>query len=513
MATALFWVFFLLQSVFSYCVSAEEIFTEETPHPTSIPVLKEEAELYLDMRYEFEGISLYATLPQFTIDITEVQPYYSLDNNQYYPIDSPLWGIDQEELGKNRRSTVYATQSPLKEYLNEEIDVFYIRFKIVGGPYEGWSKIAVMQRPLPEAVEDLPAGFTSAAWFAPEVRVLQYRPLRIHGMMHFTVLSNSTDADKQALLPSRVATEIQIMEEMNTIWKTYTDYEVTWPDLSTLPHPYQQVQASTLLRNESIIFEMSGKNYRIANIPQINDTEPLFVQFNEIDEGYVSELFLSDNDNHLWGTLPLKPTGSTRITIDYSYDQQTWISKELDLTQYPIDAIANQESYTFKLFNADETPMLDYNNGNVEAFFIKLTICDSAYSTTEISNWPQSFTYVPPPSIPNDNDGSGGNRGNVNSDNGNESERESTEQQNTNKKETEIVVISIPKEEPSKDTLSANYEQNNKLESVIPTLHEVKSKEEWKTRSTEGSLIMMGPFFLCGVFIVIGGAAFIKLKH
>ena len=387
------------------------------------------------IEYTFQGFIVRGTFMEFPSDISLVQPLYSLDG-EIYEICGVNWdlnwlGGDENELKKlQHQICLYSNQEPLKSYLEEKSDRFYLKLRLTrenGTTYE--TQAALIDRGSPQPI---PKDTTAAAKFDPSVFVFESRPFYCYGKYQITVSENAAPEDIATYLPDTLPIEIQFENKngLHLFTKGVTQCPVTWKPLTlpqltagetiTLADAAEEivVPAGTLLTTPTGIFRL--------NEPLGMDMDEVRLVLNVIAENEDPTGALSLERTGLEMAFHLKPTGATAIrAYTFSNGGTEWI----EISGLPLlDAVnacpsVENSSYTLLLDNTCE-PYQSYraaaDAGETPVpFLVGLKIEGGVYDGRQlILPWPD--TYELPMKLPIMG-GSGGNEGNAGSSNKNDS--------------------------------------------------------------------------------------------
>ena len=424
--SALFFIVLIAVTFPIFAVNAKEL-----PKENNVLTPSEAPKFDANIEYTFQGFIVRGTFTEFSSDISYVQPLYSLDGETYQTcgINWDLYWLDGDEnaLAKlYHQICLYSNQEPLKSYLAEKLDSFYLKLRLTrenGTTYE--TQAALIDRGTPQPV---PKEATPAAKFDSSMFVIESRPFRCYGKYQLTIRENAVPEDVSAFLPNTLPIEIQLENEkgLHLFTKGVVDCPVTWkpislPQLSagetiTLTDAAEEivVPKGTLLTTPTGIF--------ILNEPLHLDMGEVRLVLNVIAENENPTGVLSAENTGLEMAFHLKPTGATAIrAYTFSNGQKEWI----EIPNLPLlNAINAQPStansgYTLVLDTTCE-PYQSYlaaaNAGETpEPFFVGLKIEGGVYDGQQlVLSWPD--TYDLPMNLP-DIGGSGGNEGNAGTDN------------------------------------------------------------------------------------------------
>lgn len=388
---------------------------------------------------EWTGVNGYVvtgTFTEFTSDIKNIQPMYSLDGQSYLPCEYMDWDLqydpeDASELQKlQNQICLYAGMEPLKSYLSGDLDRFYLKLCISkedGASYE--TQAAMIDRDSPQP---LPEGISAELIFSPSIRVSNWNPFR--GRCQLTVSENASPGEIAAYLPDTVPVTVTFRKGSDAFTECVLDYPITWKPLSFASlTPGESVTIAdaaepiiipagtqlctphgTFYLDEALSFD---KPYSL-DVPY--PPEMIDLVINVVAQDAVPSGALSAEREGLELAFDLKPTGATAIQISVCTESDT------EWTQlsgfFPLDAIDDQPStensgYAVILGN-DTEPYRSYlaqkETGDPTPFFVGVKISGGVYDGKQlILPWPTGYDL--PLSLPKPG-GSGGNENNAGSD-------------------------------------------------------------------------------------------------
>lgn len=243
--------------LFAAAVSSPEVpdQTLAAPIPPTAPAFTAE------LVHRWEGWGLYGTLSEMTEDITAIVPCYSMDGEDYIPEEYNAWQLDSYDPDLLRQQCFGQIESPLKEFLAEEIDRFYVKLQIT---YEGGSIVLTEAVPFDRAgPAPLPAEYQVQAWYAVPIRNISCEPPSIRGQYHFTVPNTATPEELKALLPQTVPVELQIYRDGDpTRYEAVVDYAVQWQEVPP-PSTNAEVLAASVTPPEACAVTIGSVVYRV----------------------------------------------------------------------------------------------------------------------------------------------------------------------------------------------------------------------------------------------------------
>lgn len=399
---------------------------DETPLPApgEAPPFHAAVEYYSHGYYIVKG-----TFTEFLPDTASVHSMYSLDGENWQLCDRAL------DLNLQTLICLYGSEEPLKSYLNEELDSFYLKLHITrenGETYE--TQPALIERGVPQPV---PEEISLTASFPPAMRVRETRPFRVYGRYQITINADASPEDVSALLPDTLPITVGLYQGIDFITDGTIDCPITWKPLSfsqltagesiTILDAAEEIiiPGGTLLGTPMGIFQLNeplGLNHDMV-------TDEIRLVLNVISENEDPTGALTAENDGLELAFHLKPTGAASIRIyTLSAGDTEW--KELPALSL-LNAVNAQPStansgYTL-VMHRDWEPYRSYLSAAASGetpvpFLIGLKIEGGVYDGRQlILPWPD--TYDLPLNLP-ELGGSGGNEGNAGADNKNDSTEE-----------------------------------------------------------------------------------------
>lgn len=390
--------------------------------------LDEEPAFDAYIEYSFQGYVVKGTLSEFPPNAILVETLYSLDGETYQVCEEPwdLHLLSTEDSGEpaklQRQVCLYAGSEPLKSYLAETLDRFYVKLRLTlenGDIYE--TQTAIIDRGEPQ---ELPDNITPAASFAPSMLVRETNPIRYFGRYQLTVSEDATAEDIAALLPDTLPVKVNLADNrMNAIADCTLDCPVTWKPLSlprlaagshvTIADAAEEIVVpdGTLLNTPTGIFQLKEP----LAVGQYIITDEVELILNVVARDAAPTGVLSAENTGLQAAFDLKPTGATAIR---AYILSKGASEWNRLPDLPLLEAVNGQPSTA---NSGYTFILD-SNTEPTPFYIALVIEGGVYNGRQlVLTWPN--TYDLPPDLP-DIAGSGGNEANAGADNRNDSNEE-----------------------------------------------------------------------------------------
>lgn len=374
-----------------------------------------------ELRLTHEGWGVYGTLSEITEDMTGIVPCYSFDGVEFISEDYNAWQLDPDYL---QQQCFWPMESPLLEYLEEEVDCFNVKLEITYKDGSvGFTEVVTMER---EGTAPLPEEYRVEAVYAASILNISYHPPSIRGQYHFTVSDTATPEELAALLPKTVPVELQIYQDNDpTRHETVTAYTVLWPEIPAASGGADtEMLAASVTPPKECTVTIGSETYRVEPPEILPENGPeLLVTFHPVSAGVASEVLLSiDRDTAAEGiraTFPLRPDGATRIIPEYSLDGETgWTALDDVLASAPLKETPPKfESYTVRILDGAATPLAAYLSGEIPGFYVRLSVEGGALTgITQAAAWPADYDYTPPRDD-SDDDGSVGNGGNIGSDN------------------------------------------------------------------------------------------------
>lgn len=188
------------------------------------------------IEYSFQGYVAKGSFTEIPSDISLIQPLYSLDGETYQTCGEPwdLQWLIMDDAGAQAKLQnqicLYPSQEPLKSYLDNNLDRFYLKLRLVlsnGTIYE--TQPALIDRGEPQPI---PEGLSPDAKFAPSLATYETRPFRGYGRYQITVSADASPEDITSCLPDTLPVEIQLSKDLKLITSGIIDCPVTWKPLS-----------------------------------------------------------------------------------------------------------------------------------------------------------------------------------------------------------------------------------------------------------------------------------------
>lgn len=421
--------------VISIMLNGFPVYAKETQAlPEKTTVLNEAPAFYAKIEYSFQGYIVKGSFTEFTPDTTLVQPLYSLDGENYQ-VCGENWDLDQlgtedEDIQKKLQNQIclYSNFEPLKSYLAEELDLFYLKLRITrenGITYE--TQPAVIDRGAPQPI---PEGLSPGAQFSPAMSILETRPFSYYGKYQLTISENATAEEILTYLPDTLPVKVDFETGINHFTDGIVNCPVKWKPLS-LPQLTAGESVTIADAAEAIVVPEGTLVTTPTGIYQLD--EPLSMNqyapgdevrlvLNVISEGEQPTGVLSEENTGLEMSFSLKPTGATAIRAYICSEEDSEWTEIPNLSL--LKAVNAQPStknsdYTLVLHKTQE-PYRSYLEtqaaGDTSApFFVGLKIEGGVYDGKQlILPWPD--TYELPVKLP-DMGGSGGNHNNAGTDN------------------------------------------------------------------------------------------------
>lgn len=404
----------------------------DIPADTALP----EAAFYAKIEYNFQGYVVMGTFTEFPPDICSAQPICSLDGETWdiYGVEWDLQYLETEDAGAvsklQNQICLYPTFEPLKSYLAEALDSFYIKLRITrenGITYDSQSVcIERSSTPQPAPEED-----SLYAVFDSSLCVRERNPFRIYGQYQLTIKADASWEDIAALLPSTLPVEVQL-ENQQDIWKGLINCPVTWK-----PQSLPALTAGESITISDAAEEIIIPGGTLVNTPagsfQLKEPLPLDDGMASTDEVRLILNVVSENESPKAGLylertgleiyFDLKPTGASSFQVYALPEGASQWTKLFD-TSIPETINSHLSSagglYALLLSNEQE-PLRSYlaaqNAGEAATpFLIGLEIEGGVYDKQQlILPWPG--TYEGPVKIPVLGAGTGGNENNAGADN------------------------------------------------------------------------------------------------
>lgn len=392
---------------------------------------------YAKIEYNFQGYVVMGTFTEFPSDICSARPIYSLDGEIWNIIDYMEWDLqylESEDAGEvsklQNQPCLLPSQEPLKGYLAETLDSFYIKLRITrenGIIYD--SQPVCIERS--STAQPVPEEYSLYAVFDSSLCVRERNPFRIYGQYQLTVNEDASWEDIAALLPSTLPVEVQL-ENQQDIWKGIINCPVTWKSQS-LP----ALTAGDSITISDAAEEIIIPGGTLVNTPagsfQLKEPLPLDDGMASTDEVRLILNVVSENESPEAGVsldrtgleiyFDLKPTGASSFQV-YSLPEGASQWTKLFDSSIPETINSHFSSagglYALLLSNEQE-PLRSYlaaqNEGEAATpFLIGLEIEGGVYDKQQlILPWPG--TYEGPVKIPVFGAGAGGNENNAGADN------------------------------------------------------------------------------------------------
>lgn len=386
---------------------------------------------YAYIEYSPQGYIARGAFTEFTPDITHIQPLYSLDGKKYHTcgVEWNLQWLGSEDSAEiaymSNQTCLYQSQEPLKNYLNGEIDRFYLKLCLT---HESGTmlltKPAIIDR---GTLQPLPEELFPIACFPSSMSVRRKtRPFVRYGKYQITVNADTTAEEISAYLPETLPIEIQLQKGNEHFTEGAVDCPVRWKPLSlpsltsgesiTISDAAEEiiVPAGTTLKTPMGIYELKTP----LKIQEYGLSDEIELVLNvTVEDGNPSGVLAMENDG-LELCFEQKPTGATTIRA-YTFSEKE--TKWTELPELPLlKAIHAQPScpnsaYTLVLGNNQE-PLRSYltakEAGDVPTpFIIGLKIEGGVYDGKQLLlTWPDSYDL--PLQLPTLG-GSGGNENNA----------------------------------------------------------------------------------------------------
>lgn len=425
-----------------------------TPAPDEAPPFHAAVEYYSHGYYIVKG-----TFTEFLPDTASVHPMYSLDGENWQLCDRAL-DLDLQTL-----ICLYGSEEPLKSYLDEELDSFYLKLHITrenGETYETQS--ALIERGVPQPV---PEEISLTASFPLAMRVCEMRPFRVYGRYQITINVDASPEDVSALLPDTLPITVGLYQGIDFITDGTIDCPITWKPLSfsqltagesiTILDAAEEIiiPGGTLLGTPMGIFQLDEP----LGLNQDMVTDEIRLVLNVISENEDPTGALTAENDGLELVFHLKPTGAASIRV-YTFSAGDTAWKELPSLSL-LNAVNAQPSTTNSgyalVIQKDWEPYRSYLSAEASGetpapFLIGLKIEGGVYDGRQlILPWPD--TYDLPLNLP-ELGGSGGNEGNAGADNRNDSTEEGQrpelpQQPEVKAKEASSAPAQKPEDSPS----------------------------------------------------------------
>lgn len=394
------------------------------PAPGEVPPFHAAVEYYSHGYYIVKG-----TFTEFLPDTASVHSMYSLDGENWQLCDRAL-DLDLQTL-----ICLYGSEEPLKSYLDEELDSFYLKLHITrenGETYE--TQPALIERGVPQPISE---EISLIANFPPTMRVRETRPFSVYGRYQITINADASPEDVSALLPDTLPVTVGLYQGIDFITEGTIDCPITWKPLSfsqltagesiTILDAAEEIiiPGGTLLGTPMGIFQLDeplGLNHDMV-------TDEIRLVLNVVSENENPTGALTAENEGLELTFHLKPTGAASIRV-YTFSAGDTAWKELPALSL-LNAVNAQPSTANSgyalVIQKDWEPYRSYLSAEASGetpapFLIGLKIEGGVYDGRQlILPWPD--TYDLPLNLP-ELGGSGGNEGNAGADNKNDSTEE-----------------------------------------------------------------------------------------
>lgn len=398
---------------------------------------------HAQIEYNFQGYVVMGTFTEFTPDVCLVQPVYSLDGETYQTcgVEWDLHYLNNEDASAisklQTQICLYPSNEPMKSYLAEALDYFYLKLRITrenGITYDSQA-VLIERNNIPQPV---PEEAVLHAVFASSLSVRERNPFRVYGQYQLTVSADASPDDITQLLPATLPVEVQLEKPQLDIKKGIIDCPVTWKSIS-LP---------TLTAGESVTIADAAEEIIIpkgtlVNTPtgtfELDEPLPLDDGMSVTDEVKLILNVVSENEPPKGGLsadqagleifFDLKPTGASSFRIyTLSEGALEWTASG-SLSPETINShLSSASGYYALVLRNDQEPYQSYlaakNAGETATpFLIGLEIEGGVYDKCQlILPWPS--TYEGPLKMPIMGAGSGGNENNAGANNKSDSTSE-----------------------------------------------------------------------------------------
>lgn len=384
--------------------------------------------------YSPQGYIVKGTLTQFTADISQIQPLFSLDGKNYHicGVEWDLGSSNSEDPDKpanlRDRLCLYHSQEPLKNYLDGEIDRFYLKLRLTykdGTTLE--TKTSVIDR---GTLQPLPENVHLIATFASCMSARKTRPFLRYGKYQITVSADMTPQEILAFLPDKLPIEVQLQKGIDHFAEAIVECPVTWKQLSlpkltagesiTISDAAEEilVPAGTLLKTPMGIFQLEDT----LGIHEQGLSDEIELVLNVASEEGNPTGALTMENAGLELSFDKKPTGATDIRVYTLTENETKWSERKNvplLKAINVQPSTPNSGYTLVL-KIDEEPLRSYlaaaaAEDTPVPFFIGLKIEGGVYDGRQlILSWPANYDL--PLQLPK-LEGSGGNENNAGAEN------------------------------------------------------------------------------------------------
>lgn len=435
----------LPESTASPDASSDEIMQQEfnalETFDLSIPV--ELPVFHAQIEYNFQGYVVRGTFTEFPPDACLVQPVYSLDGETYQTcgVEWDLEYLNSENANAisklQTQICLYPSNEPLKSYLAETLDCFYLKLRITrenGITYD--SQAVLIERD--NTPQPVPEEAALGAMFAPSLRVEERNPFRVYGQYQLTVRAGASPDDVTQLLPATLPVEVQIEKPKLDIKKGIIDCPVTWKSISlpsltagesvTIADAAEEIiiPRGTLVSTPTGTFELD-EPLPLDDGRAVTDEVKLVL--NVVSENDSPKVGLHDEPAGLEISFDLKPTGASSLRIYTLLDGALEWTASGSLDPETINShLFSASGYYALVLRNDQEPYQSYlaakNAGEAAApFLVGLEIEGGVYDKCQlILSWPS--TYEGPLKIPIMGAGSGGNENNAGANNKSDSTSE-----------------------------------------------------------------------------------------
>lgn len=402
-----------------------------TAAEADMPVPDESFIFSASLEYSPQGWRIQGFFEDFPSDTVHIQILYSLDGKSYQACgrEWDLSDIQSLKLTETQRLTcLYYSNEPLKSYLAEKLDRFYLKLCLTrenGITYE--TQAAIIER---QGKQPVPQGIQFYAIFAPAILVRETRPYVYYGRYQLTIPADTTKDEISALLPSTLPVKIQLVGENNLFGECIIDCPVSWKPLSLPPLIAGEsitildavedivVPEGILLHTQVGVFELNeplSLNHRPS-------TDEVRLILNVIPQDENPTGVLADDWDGLKIAFHQKPTGATAIRAYTLSEGETKWTELPDLSLHDITSTqlsTANSGYALVLSKTTEpyrSWLAAEAAGNKPVpFLVGIKIEGGVYDGKQlILPWPSSYKL--PPNLP-DLMGSGGNEGNAGADN------------------------------------------------------------------------------------------------
>lgn len=389
---------------------------------------------YAKIESNFEGYRVMGTFTEFSPDICSIQPIYSLDGEIWNIIDYMEWDLqyleseDANEVSKlQNQPCLLPSQEPLKSYLAETLDSFYIKLRITrknGITYDS-QPVCIERSSTPQPV---PEEYSPQAKFDFSLLVSERNPrLNYYGQYQLTVKADASWEDIAALLPSTLPVEVQF-ENQQDIWKGLINCPVTWkpqslPALTAGDSITISDAAEEIIIPGGTLVNTPAGSFQLKEPLPLGDgmviTDEVRLILNVVSENESPKAGLSLERTDLEIVFDLKPTGASSFHIYALSEGAPQWTKLFDssIPETINSLLSSAGGYHVLLLSNEQEPLRSYlaaqNAGEAATpFLIGLEIEGGVYDKQRlILSWPG--TYEIPVKIPVFGTGAGGNENNA----------------------------------------------------------------------------------------------------